>query len=97
MIVPMLNQAAGVRCHSPEGAFYVFPDITECLGRTSAGGTKINTDTDFVAALLAEQGVAIVPGSAFLGPGYFRLSFAADDDTLREACQRTRRFCAELH
>jgi aspartate aminotransferase len=97
MIVPMLNQAAGVRCHSPEGAFYVYPDITECLGRTSAGGTKINTDTDFVAAVLAEQEVAVVPGSAFLGPGYFRLSFAADDDTLREACQRIRRFCAELH
>ena len=97
MIVPMLNQAAGVRCHSPEGAFYVFPDITECLGRTSAGGTKIATDTDFVAAVLAEQEVAIVPGVAFLGPGYFRLSFAADDDTLREACQRIRRFCAELH
>ena len=97
MIVPMLNQAAGVRCHSPEGTFYVFPDITECLGRTSAGGTKIVTDTDFVAALLAEHEVAIVPGSAFLGPGYFRLSFAADDDTLREACQRIRRFCAELH
>jgi aspartate aminotransferase len=97
MIVPMLNQAAGVRCHSPEGTFYVFPDITQCLGRTSAGGTKIATDTDFVAAVLAEQEVAIVPGAAFLGPGYFRLSFAADDDTLREACQRIRRFCAELH
>jgi len=97
MIVPMLNQAAGVRCHSPEGTFYVFPDITECLGRTSAGGTKIDTDTDFVAAVLAEQEVAIVPDSAFLGPGHFRLSFAADDDTLREACLRIRRFCAELH
>lgn len=97
MIVPMLNQAAGVRSHSPEGAFYVFPDIRECLGRTSGGGAKIETDTDFVAAVLAEQEVAIVPGAAFLGPGYFRLSFAADDDTLREACNRIRRFCAELH
>ena len=97
MIVPMLNQAAGLRCHSPEGTFYAFPDITECLGRTSARGTQIDTDLDFVAAVLAEQEVAIVPGSAFLGPGYFRLSFAADDDTLREACLRILRFCAELH
>lgn len=97
MIVPMLNQAAGVRCHMPEGTFYVYPDIKECLGRTTAAGTKIETDTDFVAALLAETGVAVVPGSAFLGPGYFRLSFAADDETLRESCNRIRRFCAELH
>jgi aspartate aminotransferase len=97
MIVPMLNQAAGLRCHSPEGTFYVFPDMTECLGRTSASGRRIDTDLDFVAAVLAEQEVAIVPGSAFLGPGHFRLSFAADDGTLREACLRIRRFCAELH
>jgi aspartate aminotransferase len=93
----MLNQAAGLRCHSPEGTFYVFPDMTECLGRTSASGRRIDTDLDFVAAVLAEQEVAIVPGSAFLGPGHFRLSFAADDGTLREACLRIRRFCAELH
>jgi aspartate aminotransferase len=97
MIVPMLNQAAGLRCHSPEGTFHVFPDMTECLGRTSASGRRIDTDLDFVAAVLAEQEVAIVPGSAFLGPGHFRLSFAADDGTLREACLRIRRFCAELH
>jgi aspartate aminotransferase len=97
MVVSLLNQASGLACHSPEGTFYVLPDIRACLGRTSAGGTKIETDTDFVAAVLAEQEVAIVPGSAFLAPGYVRLSFAADDDTLREACLRIRRFCAELH
>jgi aspartate aminotransferase len=97
MIVPLLNQAAGIRCHVPEGTFYVFPDIRDCLQRTSAAGTRIETDMDFVAAVLAETGVAIVPGSAFLGPGHFRLSFAADDETLREACSRLRHFCAELH
>jgi aspartate aminotransferase len=97
MVVSALNQASGLRCHSPQGTFYVFPDIRACLGRTSAGGTLIDTDTAFVAALLAEQGVAIVPGSAFLGPGHFRLSFAADDADLAEACLRIRRFCAELH
>jgi len=97
MVVSMLNQAAGLRCHQPDGTFHVFPDLRETLGRTSAGGAAIITDTDFVAALLAKHGVAVVPGSALLGPGHFRLSYAAADDTLREACARIRRFCAELH
>jgi aspartate aminotransferase len=96
LVVSMLNQAAGLRCHLPEGTFYAFPDLRAVLGRTSAGGATIANDTDFVAALLAEQGVAIVPGAVFLGPGHFRLSFAADDATLREACQRIARFCAAL-
>jgi aspartate aminotransferase len=96
MVVPLLNQASGLRCHLPTGAFYAFPDLRACLGKTSAGGAPIDTDAAFVTALLAEHGVAIVPGSAFLGPGHFRISFAADDDTLREACLRIRRFCADL-
>jgi aspartate aminotransferase len=96
LVVSMLNQAAGLRCHLPEGTFYAFPDLRAVLGRTSAGGATIANDTDFVAALLAEQGVAIVPGAVFLGPGHFRLSFAADDATLREACQRIARFSMEL-
>jgi len=97
MVVPLLNQASGLRCHLPTGAFYAFPDLHACLGKTSAGGALIDTDAAFVTALLAEHGVAIVPGSAFLGPGHFRISFAADDNTLREACLRIRRFCADLH
>jgi aspartate aminotransferase len=97
MVVPLLNQASGLRCHLPTGAFYAFPDLRACLGKTSAGGALIDSDAAFVTALLAEHGVAIVPGSAFLGPGHFRISFAADDDTLREACLRIRRFCADLH
>ncbi len=96
MIVPLLNQTAGLRCHLPTGAFYAFPDLRACLGKTSAGGALIDTDAAFVTALLAEHGVAIVPGSAFLGPGHFRISFAADDATLREASLRIRRFCAGL-
>jgi aspartate aminotransferase len=97
LVVGLLNQAPGVRCHKPAGAFYAFPDVRNCLGKTSAGGTRIDTDSDFVAAVLAEHGVAIVPGSAFLAPGHFRISFAADDETLREACLRIQRFCAALH
>ncbi|MCK8787909.1 pyridoxal phosphate-dependent aminotransferase [Roseomonas sp. NAR14] len=96
MVVPLLDAAPGLRCPMPEGAFYVFPDLRGCLGRTSAGGARIGTDSDFVTALLAEEGVATVPGSAFLAPGHFRLSYAADDAVLREACLRIGRFCAGL-
>jgi aspartate aminotransferase len=97
MVVSMLNQASGLRWHLPTGAFYAFPDLRACLGKTSAGGALIDTDRAFVTAMLVEHEVAIVPGSAFLGPGHFRVSFAADDETLREACLRIRRFCADLH
>jgi aspartate aminotransferase len=96
LVVALLNEVPRLSCHQPQGAFYVFPDLHDCLGRTSAGGAAIHGDTDFVAALLAEHGVAVVPGSAFLGPGHFRLSYAADEATLREACARIGQFCAGL-
>jgi aspartate aminotransferase len=96
IVVELLDAVPGLSCHKPLGAFYVFPDLHRCLGRTSAGGAAIESDTDFVAALLAEHGVAVVPGSAFLGPGHFRLSYATDDATLREACARIRQFCMGL-
>jgi aspartate aminotransferase len=96
MVVAMLNEAAGVRCPTPEGAFYVFPDIRGCLGKTSAGGKRIETDEDFCLALLEEQGVAAVHGAAFMFPGHFRISYATDDASLREACARIQRFCAGL-
>ncbi len=95
-VVPMLNAAPGLRCTTPRGTFYVFPDLRGCLGRVSAGGTRIETDGDFCAALLGEEGVATVAGSAFLAPGHFRLSFAAAEDALRDACGRIQRFCAGL-
>ncbi|PWS37156.1 aspartate transaminase [Falsiroseomonas bella] len=96
MVVGMLNQAAGVRCPTPEGAFYVFPDIRGCLGKTSATGKKIETDEDFCLALLEEQGVATVHGAAFMFPGHFRISYATDDESLRDACTRIQNFCAGL-
>jgi aspartate aminotransferase len=96
MVVELLNQAPGVVCLTPRGAFYVFPSIHACLGKTTAGGRKLATDEDFVAALLEEEGVAAVQGSAFLLPGHIRLSYAAADEVLREACLRIRRFCASL-
>ncbi len=96
LVVDMMNAAPGIRCHKPEGAFYVFPSVFGCLGKTSAGGNKIATDEDFVVALLEETGVAAVHGSAFMFPGHFRISYATDDATLVEACTRIQDFCAGL-
>ncbi|HYP63570.1 MAG TPA: pyridoxal phosphate-dependent aminotransferase, partial [Acidocella sp.] len=76
LVVEMLNQAEGITCHKPEGAFYVFPAIHGCLGKTTPKGAKINNDEDFVNALLDEEGVAAVHGSAFVYPGHFRISYA---------------------
>ena len=97
LVVDMLNKAPGVNCAKPEGAFYVFPSVHGCLGKTSAGGKKINTDEDFVLALLDEQGVAAVHGSAFIYPGHFRISYATDTASLIEACRRIQVFCQGLH
>ena len=96
MVVSMLNQAPGLHCHTPEGAFYVFPAVHGCIGKTSAGGTVISTDEDFVVALLEEQGVAAVHGSAFMYPGHMRISYATDTESLREACTRIQAFCQGL-
>ncbi len=96
MMVEELNKAAGLRCHKPEGAFYVFPSMQGCIGKTSKGGKKISNDEDFCVALLEEEGVACVHGSAFMYPGYFRISYATSDAALKEACVRIQRFCAGL-
>jgi len=97
LVVDALRAAPGITCHRPEGAFYVFPGVHGCLGKTSAGGARIETDEDFVTALLEEQGVAAVHGSAFMYPGHFRVSYATDTESLREACARIHRFCEGLH
>jgi aspartate aminotransferase len=97
LVVDMLNAAPGIHCHKPEGAFYVFPSVHGCIGKTTAGGAKITDDESFVIALLEEQGVAAVHGSAFMYPGHFRISYATDTDSLREACTRIQAFCKGLH
>jgi aspartate aminotransferase len=96
MMVEQLNQAPGLYCHKPEGAFYVFPSMQGCIGKTTAGGRSIGSDEDFCNALLEEEGVACVHGTAFMYPGHFRISYATSDDVLKEACVRIRRFCAEM-
>ncbi len=96
MVVDMLNAAEGITCPTPEGAFYVYPDISGCLGKTSAGGATIATDEEFATALLEETGVAVVFGAAFgLSPN-FRVSYATSDEALKEACTRIQTFCAGL-
>lgn len=96
MVVAMLNAAPGITCHSPEGAFYVFPSIAGCLGKTSRGGHRIKDDEAFVMALLEEEGVATVHGAAFMAPNHFRISYATATELLREACLRIQRFCQGL-
>jgi aspartate aminotransferase len=93
LAVEMLNAAPGLNCGKPEGAFYVFPSIHGCIGKTTAGGSRIDDDEVFVTALLEEHGVAAVHGAAFMYPGYFRISYATSTDNLREACARIQTFC----
>lgn len=94
LVVSMLNQASGLVCPMPEGAFYVYPSVAGLIGKTSKGGRTLATDEDIVIALLEEEGVAAVHGSAFgLGPN-FRISYATSDALLEEACTRIQRFCA---
>lgn len=96
LVVGMLNDAQGISCPKPEGAFYVYPSIAGCIGKTSAGGTEITDDEAFAKALLEEKGVAVVFGAAFgLSPN-FRVSYATSDDALTEACTRIQDFCAGL-
>ena len=97
MVVEMLNAAPGISCATPEGAFYVYPSIAGCIGKTSAGGTLVDTDEAFATALLEETGVAVVFGAAFgLSPN-FRVSYATSDEALTQACSRIQSFCQGLH
>lgn len=96
MVVEMLNAAEGITCPTPEGAFYVYPSIAGCMGKTTPGGKLIETDEDFATALLEETGVAVVFGGAFgLSPN-FRVSYATSDENLEKACTRIQEFCAAL-
>ncbi len=96
MVVSKLNACEGISCATPEGAFYVYPNIAGVIGKTSAGGRLIETDQDFCAALLEEEQVAAVFGAAFgLSPA-FRASYATSTEALEEACKRIERFCAGL-
>ncbi|MEH6496349.1 MAG: pyridoxal phosphate-dependent aminotransferase [Pseudomonas marincola] len=96
MVVDMLNAAEGVYCPKPEGAFYVYPSVEGCIGKTAPSGKVIESDLDFVSELLEAEGVAVVHGEAFGLSPHFRASYATSPEALTEACTRIQKFCASL-
>ncbi|MCF4164293.1 pyridoxal phosphate-dependent aminotransferase [Zavarzinia compransoris] len=96
LVVSMLNQATGLTCPRPEGAFYVYPSCAGVIGKKAPDGKVIESDGDFATYLLEAEGVAVVPGVAFGLSPYFRISYATSEEALREACTRIQRACAAL-
>ncbi|NVO16746.1 MAG: pyridoxal phosphate-dependent aminotransferase [Rhodoplanes sp.] len=96
LVVSMLNQANGLDCPVPEGAFYVFPSCAGTIGKVSPTGKTIENDQDFVTELLEAEGVAVVQGSAFGHGPNFRISYATATSALQTACERIQRFCGNL-
>ena len=96
LVVSMLNQAQGLKCPTPEGAFYVYPSCAGLIGKKAPSGKVIDTDEAFAIELLEAEGVAVVHGTAFgLAPN-FRISYATSNAELEEACSRIQRFCGSL-
>jgi len=96
LVVSMLNQAQGISCPTPEGAFYVYPSCAGCIGKRTPDGKIIENDSDFVTYLLESEGVATVQGVAFGLSPHFRISYATSEKALEEACKRIQRACAAL-
>lgn len=96
LVVSMLNQATGLNCPKPEGAFYVYPSCAGAIGRRTAAGVEIKNDEDFARELLEAESVAVVHGAAFGSSPFFRISYATSNAILEDACQRIQRFCASL-
>ena len=96
LVVSMLNQAVGLSCPNPEGAFYVYPSCAGVIGRKTPDGKTIESDGDFVTYLLESEGVAAVQGAAFGLSPHFRISYATSTELLEEACRRIQRACSSL-
>eukprot|EP00439_Symbiodinium_sp_Y106_P089982 s1_g2518.t1 len=96
LVVSMLNQATGLKCPTPEGAFYVYPSCEGLIGKKTPDGKVIETDEDFAIALIEAEGVSVVHGAAFGLSPFFRISYATSTEALTEACERIQRFCASL-
>ena len=96
LVVAMLNEAEGITCATPEGAFYVYPSAEGLMGKTTETGVVIDSDEVFARELLEAEGVAVVHGAAFGLSPFFRISYATSEDVLEEACKRIQRFCAGL-
>ena len=96
LVVSMLNQASGIKCHRPEGAFYVYPSCAGLIGKKTPDGKTLSTDSEVVGYLLESEGVAVVQGEAFGLSPFFRISYATATEQLEEACKRIQRACAAL-
>ena len=96
LVVSMLNQAPGLKCPTPEGAFYVYPSIKGTIGKKKPAGQVIETDGDFVSYILETEGVAAVQGEAFGLSPHIRISYATSTELLEEACRRIQRAAAAL-
>ena len=96
LVVSMLGQAKHIQCPMPEGAFYVYPSCADAIGKATPDGKVLQTDEDFVGALLEAEGVAVVQGSAFGSGPNFRISYATSTAVLEDACQKIQRFTASL-
>ncbi|MGH6955096.1 MAG: pyridoxal phosphate-dependent aminotransferase [Caulobacteraceae bacterium] len=96
LVVSMLNQAQGLRCPTPEGAFYVYPSVAGLLGKIAPSGKKIESDEDFAVELLESEGVSVVFGAAFGLSPHFRISYATANEKLEDACARIQRFCGQV-
>jgi len=96
LVVSKLNEIDGITCSKPDGAFYVYPNCQDILGKITPNGKKISSDEDFMTYLLEDQGVAGVHGSAFGLSPYFRLSYATSDHILEDACNRIQLACSKL-
>jgi aspartate aminotransferase len=96
LVVSMLNQASGLECPRPEGAFYVYPSCAGLIGKKAPSGQVIDSDGAFASALLDAEGVAVVQGEAFGLSPFFRISYATGTEILEDACTRIQRFCASL-
>ena len=96
LVVSMLNQTKGLRCATPEGAFYVYPSAAEIIGRKTPDGNIISNDTELALYLLDSVGVAVVQGAGFGLEPYFRISYASSIETLTQACERIQTACGAL-
>jgi aspartate aminotransferase len=96
LVVSMLNQANGIACPTPEGAFYVYPSVEKLIGKKSPSGKVIENDQDFAVELLEQEGVSVVFGAAFGLSPFFRISYATSNEVLEDACTRIQRFCANV-
>ena len=95
-VVKKLNSIKGLSCKNPEGAFYVFPNCKDCIGKKDVNKKEIANDTDFVTSLLENTGVAVVQGSAFGKEGYFRISYATSMKNLSKALDKIEEYCKQL-